>query len=84
MQNRRTFLKLAGGSGTALSLFPGLLQKSSETAKASVERRRRRIIWNNDGSDLQLVAKSHIYKNQHWDWPAQYRTVDEFLQNRTV
>lgn len=42
--------------------------------------RRRRIIWNNDGTDLEAVAHSDLKKNPNW--PRRYRSVDEFLKRR--
>ena len=86
MQDRRKFLKKTATVTTAASgVLPALMGTSCknsgapEHAPAPLKSRRRRIIWNNDGTDLEAVAHSHLKKSR---WPSRYGSVDEFLEKR--
>lgn len=75
MKNRRTFLKTVAAAGVVS--WGGLGRSTGTRREARRERRarRRRIVWNNDGSDLQSTAHGR------GQWPVPLKSVEQFLGN---
>ena len=79
MENRRTFLKEVA---TVAALATGCNQESAGSAgrsrsiprdRLAARRRKRRLVWNNDGSDIQSTARGR------GTFPAPVRSVDQYL-----
>ncbi len=77
MRDRRTFLKGIGGLGMWATALPGargslFLQSEIIRKRTAARQRRRRIIWNNDGSDIQSIAYAG------GKWPIPLESVEQF------
>ncbi len=79
MENRRVFLKeLATVSALATacsqeSAGPAVRSRSIPRDRLAARRRNRRLVWNNDGSDIQSTARGR------GTFPAPVRSVDQYL-----
>ena len=76
MSDRRDFLKNLTAATAASSLLTHRAQGRSAPEPAG--RRRRRIIYNNDGGDLSKVALDFPRPG----WPQQFESVEQFLSRR--
>lgn len=81
-ENRRIFLKRAGvwaslSPALAAIHLRGASRQPSRSAgsRLALRNRRRRVVWNNDGSDLQAAAYGR------GKWPIPLQSPDQFLGN---
>ena len=80
MQNRRTFLKQMTAatwvsSVSAYGGAPAVLGSNPAAERAKAKRRERRVLWNNDGSDMLQPAYAG------GKWPIPLKSPGQFLAN---